>query len=261
MSKSRWGGFRVGKKVFSDWDNRKSSSSSQVSAPTSVQEFDYTTAQGIWNLNSTVQFSKQSQQSTLSFTFVTSATSTDSATITIPASAQSGDIAILVDSTATGTTAVPSGWNSILSLDNTFETTISYKRLTSGDISSSITGQTDTQYSIKIMLIFRPSSSISTVTISSLTNSGETVDIPAVQTISASTESPQSIVIGMIRAYQSQPFMNETFWNNSVYVTEGDGNHVKVFYEIQSTNTQRTITTTADYGTYNFAAGFVVNAS
>jgi len=63
MSKSRFGGFRVGKKrILNDWDNRKSNSSN-ASAPATVLDLDYSTAQGIWNLNSTVQFSKQSLSS------------------------------------------------------------------------------------------------------------------------------------------------------------------------------------------------------
>jgi hypothetical protein len=261
MSRSRFGGFRT-RKLFSVWEDRRSPSSSTTPVPETVQDFDYTTAQGIWNLRSTTQFSKKETTLTpLTYSFVASASSIDSSTITIPATTQEGDIAILVDSTATGSTAVPTGWTSILSLNNVFESTFSYKILGSGDSSTTVTGQTDTQYSVKIMLVFRPSDSISTVTISSLTNSGETSGIPSVQTINSSTEDPASIVIGMIRAYQAQPFMNETFWNDSVYVNEGNGNNVKVFYEIQTTNTQRTITTTADYGAYNFAAGFVVNAS
>jgi hypothetical protein len=258
MARSRWGGFRT-RKLFSVWEDRRSPSSSTTPVPETVQDFDYTTAQGIWNLRTTTQFSKK--ENPLTYSFVASASSIDSSTITIPATTQEGDIAILVDSTATGSTAVPTGWTSILSLNNVFENTFSYKILGSGDSSTTITGQTDTQYSVKIMLVFRPSNLISTVTISSLTNSGETSGIPSVQTINASTEDPSSIVIGMIRAFQTQPFMNETFWNDSVYVNEGSGNNVKVFYEIQTTNTERTITTTADYGVYNFAAGFVVNAS
>jgi len=258
MSNSRWGGFRRGKRVFSDWDTRKAPSAALEEAPATVQDFDYTQAQGIWNLRSTTQFSKKNATT---YSFVASSTSTDTSTITIPATATEGDIAVLIDSTATGTTAVPSGWTSILSLDNVFENTLSYKILGSSEGGTSVTGQTTTTYSVKIMLVFRPSKTVSTVTISGLVDSREVSLTPSAQTISASTEDPQSVVIGMIRAYQSEPFMNETFWDDSVYASEGNGNNVKVFYEIQSTNTERTITTSADYGTYNFAAGFVINAS
>lgn len=58
MSRSRFGGFRAGKKKYlSKWETMKSPSST-VTAPTSAQNFDYSKAQGIWNLNSTIQFPK-----------------------------------------------------------------------------------------------------------------------------------------------------------------------------------------------------------
>jgi hypothetical protein len=56
---SRYGGFRVGKsRILNDWDSRKSPSSN-IAAPASIMELDYSTAQGIWNLNSTIQFNKK----------------------------------------------------------------------------------------------------------------------------------------------------------------------------------------------------------
>jgi hypothetical protein len=61
MSRSRWGGFRTGFKRYKNWwtDLRTPDSATEsLEAPTAPTEFDYTTAQGIWNLNSTVQFYK-----------------------------------------------------------------------------------------------------------------------------------------------------------------------------------------------------------
>jgi hypothetical protein len=58
MSKSRFGGFRT-RKLFSVWEDRRSSSSLGEPVPETAQDFDYTTAKGIWNLNSTTQFSKK----------------------------------------------------------------------------------------------------------------------------------------------------------------------------------------------------------
>lgn len=61
MSKSRWGGFRSGRKRYKNkWDDLRTPSSATDLLPTpeSPVDFDYTTAQGIWNLNSTVQFRK-----------------------------------------------------------------------------------------------------------------------------------------------------------------------------------------------------------
>ena len=58
MSKSRWGGFLKGRLRYTDnWDLLKTQSTPET-APTSPKDFDYTNAQGIWTLNSTVQFRK-----------------------------------------------------------------------------------------------------------------------------------------------------------------------------------------------------------
>ena len=61
MSRSRWGGFFKGFKRYSEkWAELRTSEAEtqSVAAPTSPTDFDYTTAQGIWNLNSTMQFKK-----------------------------------------------------------------------------------------------------------------------------------------------------------------------------------------------------------
>ena len=54
---SRWGGFK--KRLFKRWNEIKSPSSVVDETPV-IQRFDYTQAQGIWNLRSTTQFSKKS---------------------------------------------------------------------------------------------------------------------------------------------------------------------------------------------------------
>lgn len=57
MSRSRWGGFLRGFRNYRDrWTDLRTpeAETQSVSAPTKITEFDYTTAQGIWNLNSTV---------------------------------------------------------------------------------------------------------------------------------------------------------------------------------------------------------------
>jgi len=266
MSRSRWGGFRGGFNRYKEkWNELRTqeAENQSVAAPTSPIEFDYTTAQGIWNLNSTIQFKKSNAPAVvpLSYTFVDSSTSADSATITIPVTAQAGDIAILFDSTATGETATPSGWASIYQQNATFETSVSYKILQSGEPGTSITGQTNTTYSVKTMLVFRPSASITTVTPSSVNASGETSVNPSQQAITVS--SAPAIVLGITRAYQQTPFISETFWSASeIYILESNGNRMKVYYEIQnSTPTSRTITSSGDYGTYNFTMGFTINAS
>jgi hypothetical protein len=61
MSRSRWGGFRKGRSRYQQWWNTlrtPEAETESIAAPTETTGFDYTTAQGIWNLNSTVQFYK-----------------------------------------------------------------------------------------------------------------------------------------------------------------------------------------------------------
>jgi hypothetical protein len=61
MSRGRWGGFRKGRSTYkSFWSNLRTSKAETESIDSAPEPtgFDYTTAQGIWNLNSTVQFYK-----------------------------------------------------------------------------------------------------------------------------------------------------------------------------------------------------------
>jgi hypothetical protein len=136
-------------------------------------------------------------------TFVDSATS-GGASIKIPATAQEGDICILVDSayrslsgsSPTGvTTVVPSGFTTIANTTNRYNTggsfpvdyarrsIVSRKILTSGDAGTSITGMNEASES-KVIVVFRPATIPTTVTI--FDNNGTTA-------ISGSNPSPYTI--------------------------------------------------------------------
>ena len=57
MSRSRWGGFLRSRINYTDfWDTLKTvkAATLNVDAPDKITDFNYTSAQGIWNLNSTV---------------------------------------------------------------------------------------------------------------------------------------------------------------------------------------------------------------
>lgn len=57
---SRFGGFRLGKiQLLTNWATRVSPSAASTPAPTTISNFDYTTAKGIWSLKSTTQFPKK----------------------------------------------------------------------------------------------------------------------------------------------------------------------------------------------------------
>ena len=198
-------------------------------------------------------------KASLTYAFVASSTSTNLATITVPVDAQSGDIAILFDTTALGPPAYPSGWTGVYQQDSVFETSVSYRVLDSDDAGSTVTGQTRVTYSVKIMLVFRPSTAIATATPSSLSSSGLTSAQPPQQSILVA--SPPAIVLGMTRAFQAEPFVDETFWDGEVAETYNNV-YMKTYYEIQNdVATNRTITASADYGSYNIAMGFVINAA
>src|SRR5210317_1926593 len=141
-------------------------------------------ASGIWSLREATSYKRNDIWPAMDgHTFVDSSTSTDSEDITIPSAASAGDIAVLFDSTATGTLATPSGWTNIYQQNATFETSVSYKILAGGDPGTSITGITDTVYSIKTMLVFRPvpGKSITSVSVNSFNTSGETSNQPGSQ--------------------------------------------------------------------------------
>lgn len=194
--------------------------------------------------------------------FIDSASTTDSNTITIPSSALAGDVAVLFDS-AVEAPATPTGWTSITSTSDTFDLSVSYKILASGDPGSTVTGivETATSYTLKQMLVFRFPTSISSVSISSLNNSGMITGIPSAQTINTVSAGTPVVAIGMTRAYQSEPFIDET-WGTELFISEDNGNNMKVYYELQGTTaTNRTVTTTADYGSYNHTVSFALTAS
>jgi hypothetical protein len=125
-------------------------------------------------------------------TFVASAVSITSS-ITIPASSQTGDVAILMDGEGSGIPATPSGWTNIeLFNGSAHGYSLSYKILESGDPSSTVSGSV-TQPA-RVMLVFRGSVSPS-VTIQDLV-SQRTAYEPAAQTVNASASTKKLVVLG-----------------------------------------------------------------
>lgn len=188
-----------------------------------------------------------------------SSTASGSSAISVPATAQVGDLAVLFDSTASSPTPEPTGWTTIYSEELTFEFRVSYKIL-EPNYDTTVTGVSNNQYySVKTMLVFRPSSTASNVLVNSLEVESQQQSTPAPISISSSPYAPTTIVFAMVRAYQNQPFIDEATWDSEFY-NLSSGNAMKVFYELQSENIARTVTTSADYGSYNFAIGFTINA-
>lgn len=143
------------------------------------------------------------------FTFVASATSTGT-TITIPATAQPGDLAVLFNAIGASsvTAAVPTGFTSIIDtsllggLGGDNRSIASYKRLVTGEPNSVITGMTggDAGFRTMIMLVFRPIGRIAVVTIPAWT--GQATDgNPTLQTVVALGLPVPLIVFGLAWAF------------------------------------------------------------
>jgi hypothetical protein len=141
----------------------------------------------------------------ITLSFVASANSASN-TITIPASAQAGDVAILFDFAVRGqatepTDVVPTGWTGIIT--HTFSVAgptsgrarISYKILAGGDPGASVTGM-NSDVEDKVMLVFRGSQAISAVNAAGwdlVTGTGN----PSSQTVAASGGAAPLVVFGM----------------------------------------------------------------
>lgn len=151
----------------------------------------------------------------LSFTLIGSATST-STTISVPAAAIAGDWAILFDTASNKTgssvsTAVPSGWTSLadgfVSSGRSIRSTVSHRKLTGGGTVTGMTGDLKS----KVMLVFRPSTSILT-TVPSTWNNEATAGDPSSQTVTASGVTTPLIVFAVAAATSSSApsFSTET---------------------------------------------------
>jgi hypothetical protein len=159
-------------------------------------------------------------------TFVDSAGSSSSATITIPATAQGGDVAILFDINNTGgagADVVPTGWTGIIGdFDGvvTWRLRISYKILAPGDEGDSITGLSSAN-SDKIMFVFRGGTSITAVSAEDWV-SDITSDNPASQTVNASGQTVPLIVFGMSGVSINDPAFSTESPAFDDTVTQGD---------------------------------------
>ena len=180
-----------------------------------------------------------------SLTFVASAIQpgTGFATITIPATAAVGDIAILFDrqnSTSNTTAATPSGWTQITTAlsattgSNRLRITISYRILTAGQPGSTITGQGS--IARKIMVVYRPSTAITAATV--LTNSSS---------VSAAAISAASNLTTDLTAETLRPILAYSFYATTAAVT---------FTRTSTLTAEREIT---DGGNFTWARMFVFN--
>lgn len=164
------------------------------------------------------------QDASITLSFVDSATSTGE-TITIPAGAQEGDVAVLFDWSqqlyVAATELVPTGFISIDQdsvsdlIQPDTSVVASYRELGSGEGGSSVTGM---NHSInrKVMLVFRPSAPISSITITGKTSELTNND-PAAQTSPAG--SSPLVKVAVSASNNSASFTTEIPTMNKVSVS------------------------------------------
>jgi hypothetical protein len=187
---SRWGGFRQGKKRYTEkWDEMKSSLSlrpeSVAATPTA---FSYVEAKGIWNLRSTTEFPRSNRFST-DLTLIGTAIGTTS--LVIPSNAQAGDLAISYGSThsasVSGSYSRQGGFTEVRNdVDAADSAMISgYKILTSSDPNATVSGFNLSGTNWCAIAVFRPANPITSVTAFSV-NGQATISDPTAQTINMS---------------------------------------------------------------------------
>lgn len=177
-----------------------------------------------------------------SFSFLDSGSSSASSTVTIPATAQAGDLAVYFDTNETNTTfSQPTGFTLVDSNINLRRSLIAYKVLVSGDPGSNITGSTaGGSNDGKIVLIFRPNGTINTVTVN---------DLATIATISAAGS--QTINVNGVAA----PVIAISQYTATVGITAGEydfstltvvlpvaGNEMVTGYQIFNTSASADIT-------------------
>lgn len=201
----------------------------------------------------------------LSLTFVTSGTST-SASIAIPASAQAGDLAVVFDgsfntNSASITAVTPYGWTTVVNDysgyggDDGARLKVNRKVLVSGDLSTSPTFSTSTT-NRKMILIFRPSKAIASVTASSW-NSELTSSDPSQQTVSASGQTAPLIVMAWASANSaSAPAFTDSPALTEVAMSQSDWS-IRVGYTVYNTGPQNHTIDVGDNGQNGLQSGYL----
>ena len=155
------------------------------------------------------------QQDALTLSFLASATSTGS-TITVPATVQAGDLLLYFDRARNGaitppTSVTPTGFTLIgTSITASFtRVNLSYKIAVGTEASTNITGMNGNSQNNKIMLVFRGSSPLVSVTPASVAEEATTGD-PSAQVVTASGGTPPLIVVAQY-ATEANPVDPRTF--------------------------------------------------
>lgn len=119
--------------------------------------------------------------------------------ITIPATAKAGDVAVLYDvarSSSVPSLVTPPGWaNKVSDTVSSARFAVSIKVLTGDDPGATITGMSGADQNEKMVVVFRPNAPISAMVASTFTHEF-TNNAPSSQLIAASGAQPPVIVLG-----------------------------------------------------------------
>lgn len=191
-------------------------------------------------------------------TFVASATSTG-ASITIPAGAAVGDLAVLFDYGTDATPAVPSAvtptnWTNHINTAGvtTARAMMSSRILIAGEPGSSITGMDAVTSDNKVMLVFRGSSVFTAPGASDLASVVQNTN-PASQTANASGGTAPVIVFGAIAERNNT---TPVTWNTEspAFTAEVTSNRLRVGYIIYDSSPSDHTVDGADNGNENWLA-------
>lgn len=204
--------------------------------------------------------------SPLELTFVASAITTSGANITIPATAQIGDVAVLVDRASTNLSApasvTPTGWTAVNNLTNTGTSqprqNLSMKTLVSGDPGLAITGMNGGNNNSKLMLVFRPSKP---ATFAAQDVAGQaTTAAPTNQTVNASSSVKTLIVFAAYGSGSAQSVSTKSF-SPSADAEIASGTALYLAYKIYNSNPADVTVSMVDSGNSNLMQSFYVEAT
>lgn len=183
-----------------------------------------------------------------SLSFVASATSASS-TITIPATAQAGDVAILYDvanSGSTPTSVTPTGWTAVRSDSATFSRQNSSAAiLSASDAGATITGMTGSNWVNKSLIVVRPNIP-ATAIVAAGANGEITASTPTDQTVSASAG---SIPLVVVAGYTVNGTLGTLTFSPSQDATVSNGIFQRLRYKIYNSTPADVTVGMADGGT------------
>lgn len=170
------------------------------SSPTQVGTLTTWSSVSVGDFHTAALGTHAGEEPVLTMSFVDSAIS-NAATITIPATAQAGDLAVLFDqainTAGTPTEATPTNWTKLSSVAfGIARGSNSYKILAEGEPGSIITGMDGNSSEAKVMFVFRGNVPITTVTPESPWHAQGSSADPGGSTVLASGNAVPLVVVG-----------------------------------------------------------------